>query len=178
MVQLMQTSGAVTISDAVGGESRTFNQLTKTDKIEPGEIMQSLVNYTHFMLRQMFSQDRGMEIGHVLIFIDEIMKIQYLTVEDIIVFINRVKSGRYGKIYGKIDLSTLNEWFDVYLDERDAEYHKARSAKQYEEEYSPRTNAVAPLKNFEKHNDQLFGKSVKRETYEQFVKRTGRAIEG
>ena len=178
MVRLMEISGAVTLRDAVGGASRSFNQLIKTDKAEKGEIMQMLVNYMNFMLRQMFNRDRGLEIGQILIFMDEVMKIEYLTVEDIICFVNGIKSGRYGKIYGKIDLSTLNEWFDTYLDERDAEYHKTRSAKQYEEEYSPRTNAVAPIRNFEKHNEQLFGKNVKRETYEQFVKRTGHAVEG
>lgn len=178
MIQLVSLQNTITIQKAVGAETRSFNQIFHSDKVSRAEVMETLVTYLNLMLRQMFSKDRGVEIGQVVLFVDEILKIQHLTIEDVICFVNGMKSGRYGKIYGKIDLAVLNEWFDIYLDERDDAFHRARSSKQYESWNYERTNIIEPVRNIEKHTAQLFGKSVQRETYEQFTKRTGNVIEG
>jgi hypothetical protein len=53
----------------------------------------------------------------------------YLGVEDLIIFFQGAKNGKYGKVYDRIDQQTIFEMMEVYRQQRHEEYFKIKEEK-------------------------------------------------
>lgn len=170
IIRILEVEKTVTLPVAVSPETRSFNQLVKTDKVERSSLLASISTYFMIMINELFSREKSITHTQIVLFVDEFLNIQHLTVEDAVMFMRGIKTGKYatnknnGKVYGKIDIPTLNEWLDIYLEERDDEFEKARKQERNNQlGNSARVSSVPGLVNYDKHVSELFGNHVKRE---------------
>lgn len=163
IMKIIEIEKTVSMSVVVSKESRSFNQLVRTDKIDRSNLLTTISTYMFIMLNELFNIEKTITKTQMVLFVEEFISLEHLTLQDAILFMNGIRKGKFGKIYGKIDVGTLNEFFDKYLDEREQAFEASRARERNECNVSGnRSNTVQGIQNVEKHINQLFGKQIKR----------------
>jgi len=145
LTQIITMSKGVTLQKVVAPETLSFNQL-KSRGANHYDLLKFITGYLGIIFTECFNLDKNLTDGQLIMFADELLEDESLTVEDIICFCNGIRRGLYGKVYNRIDLGILTEMWGQYAYERAEAYDKARRIEYQPEENSPRVSSVPGLK--------------------------------
>ena len=114
---------AIPVKDRLPGLVNSYG-LDKVSAILSKAITRSLANLN---LRVGMNSDQVVDLSLSLI---ESAEEDQLAFEDIMLFLDGMIKGKYGKIYDRMDMPTFFELLEVYRDQR----HKVYMGKKYEQE--------------------------------------------
>lgn len=149
-IALIEFSANVTLPVAINGQAILVLKKENGD----GEIIKSLCNVINHFQDMLNVTNKLNEVQLMDTAITILKEYYYLKLEEIIYILQRMKTGKFGKFFNRLDVAIICECIEVYLNSEERAIYFEREAQAYKKSEK------------EKSGDQhVFWKSV----YEKFI---------
>lgn len=99
--------------------------LAKSDRSYVHKILSAQIEYA----MKFFNVSNGLSIEQIFLLSDQIIdesEEDNLSIQDVFVFLQKLCSGKMGKLFNRLDISTFMELFEIHRQERHSELLKAK----------------------------------------------------